>query len=848
MLGERSPIAGTPYALTYQSDRVPGRQSGSTLTIPLTGANPPASIARVNLTVEVAGRTTSISMDRAANLAHTFVFDGKDAYGRPVQGRQKVNVKVDWVYPAVYRTPQTFAASFAQAGGARLSTATNGTRQEISLSQTWNGNVGGVSAPSVSALAGWNIDVHHTYDPVGRTLYLGDGTKRSAEGANYDVMETTRSGLSAPEGMVKLPDGALIVADSSAHVIRKVVPGGATTIIAGTPGASGFSGDGGPADEAEFDHPADVAVAPDGAIYVADQGNNRVRRIFGGTISTVAGTGDGGYTGDDGPALAAELDEPTDIAVDRAGSLFVVERANNVVRRIGANGVINTLAGNGSPGFGGDGLVATSARLRAPRDVMVAADGGVFIADAGNNRIRRVDPDGTIKTVAGDGLDTFDGDGGPATAAGLDTPSAIIPLRDGGMMIADAGHARLRKVNAEGRITTVAGNGIHGFAGDGGAAGRARVDFPQAIALGNDDTVYFADAGANRIRALAPSLPGLELGEITIPSQDGRSLFVFDRSGRHLRTVDTLTNEVVLRFAYDTRGRLIEIEDGDGSKTQIERDLNTGRLTRIVAPDGQATALSVSAGGYISSITNPGGNRIGLEYDAGGLLKRLTDPRNFVHSFDYDAAGRLIKDSAPGSFQTLSRSVFNRVVTVTRTSGQGRTTAYRTERLADGSFKRTVTDEVGPGDDHARRPGRRHDGHAPGRHGRHRRTRARPALRHGGAADAADDDHEPGRPPDDDRPHPQRRPAHAGLAAGTAHDDGHGDGQWPHADDRLRRRDSPLHRYLPHRPHAAHRRRRPGPPAAHRGRRSHPRHLHLQRSRAADAVRTGPEPLADVRL
>ena len=103
----------------------------------------------------------------------------------------------------------------------------------------------------------------------------------------------------------------------------------------------------------------------------------------------------------------------------------------------------------------------------------------------------------------------------------------------------------------------------------------------------------------------------------------------------------------------------------------------------------------MSAGGYISSITNPGGNRIGLEYDTGGLLRRLTDPRNFVHSFDYDVAGRLIKDTAPGSFQTLSRSVFNRVVTVTRTSGQGRTTAYRTERLADGSFKRTVTDEVG---------------------------------------------------------------------------------------------------------------------------------------------------------
>ena len=199
--------------------------------------------------------------------------------------------------------------------------------------------------------------------------------------------------------------------------------------------------------------------------------------------------------------------------------------------------------------------MATGAKLRSPRDVAVReSDGSVFVADGGNHRVRRIDPDGTIETVAGDGSDGYRGDGGLATRASLDTPTAVMPLRDGGLLIADAGNATLRKVAPQGTIDTVAGNGTPGSRGDGGPAAQARIDFPQAIALGADDTIYLADYGNDRVRALAPSLPGLSLAEFTIASTDGGSLYVFDRSGRHLRTIDTLTRATVLSFGYDGAG------------------------------------------------------------------------------------------------------------------------------------------------------------------------------------------------------------------------------------------------------------------------------------------------------
>ncbi len=190
--------------------------------------------------------------------------------------------------------------------------------------------------------------------------------------------------------------------------------------------------------------------------------------------------------------------------------------------------------------------------------------------------------------------------------------------------------------------------------------------------LGTDDTIYVADMGNDRVRALAPSLPGLSLGEFTIASEDGRSLFVFDRSGRHLRTVDTLTKAVVLRFSYDSRGRLTGIENGDGLMTHdpARRGRPADRDRRPARADH---GLQVSAAGYLSRIQNPAGDRLLASYDADGLLTQLTDPRDGVHRFEYDALGRLTRDEAPdSSSQTLTRTVAGGATTVTRRSGEGR--------------------------------------------------------------------------------------------------------------------------------------------------------------------------------
>ncbi|HEV2815303.1 MAG TPA: RHS repeat-associated core domain-containing protein, partial [Solirubrobacteraceae bacterium] len=690
-LGESVRVAGTPYELTYTSERQPGRRTSDALEIPLTGATVPANLARVDLDIEVAGRTISKSFPPAANQAETFIFDGKDAYQRTVQGRQRVDVRIDYVYPAVYREPGAFVSSFAAIGNAALSG--NPARTEISVGQRWSGYVGGLSAPA-GALGGWGLDVHHSYDPIGRTLYLGDGTRRSAEGQNFDVISTLSDGLSFPEGLAATEEGHLLVADSSAHVIRRIAEDGTTTVVAGT-GAAGYGGDGGPATAAVLNHPSDVAVTRDGSVLVADEGNNRVRRIGpGGTISTVAGTGEGGYAGDGGPALGAALDEPSDVATAADGALYVVDRANHAVRRIGPDGIITTVAGNGTPGSGGDEGLGADARLRSPRDVTVR-DGSVFVADGGNHRVRRIDPGGTIHTVAGNGQDGYSGDGGRATDATLDTPSAIVALPDGGLLVADAGSAVVRKVAPEGTIATIAGNGTPGFRGDGSPAASARIDFPQALVLAPDGTVYLADAGNDRVRKLAPGLPGLQLGEFTLPDEDGQHLFVFSRSGRHLRTVDTLTGADVLRFLYDAQGRLGSVRDGDGLETTINRNPSQAPAS-IVGPYGHTTSLQSSAAGLLGRIENPAGERVLMEYDAGGLLTKLTDEVDGVHTFEYDALGRLTKDVAPGNaVQTLSRSVQGGAVTVTRTSAEGRVTTYKMERTAEGAIKRTVTDPSG---------------------------------------------------------------------------------------------------------------------------------------------------------
>src|SRR2546425_416789 len=292
------------------------------------------------------------------------------------------------------------------------------------------------------------------------------------------------------------PGGNLYLADAS-YRVRKVNGDGIITTIACN-GTSGFTGDGGPATAASC-VPYRVARDSAGNLYVADGSSRRIRKVSAaGIITTVAGRGTGQSSGDGGPATLAELIQPLGVAVDPAGNVYIADEGSNRIRKVNTAGIISTIAGNDTQGFSEDGGPATSASLNDPRGVAVDPTGNVYITDRGNNRIRKVNTEGIISTIAGNGKQGFSGDGGPATSASLNKPREVAVDLAGNVYISDAGNFRIRKVNPAGVISTVAGRGTSGFTGDGGPASSAQL-VPRGVAVGVQADLYIAD-GSLRIR------------------------------------------------------------------------------------------------------------------------------------------------------------------------------------------------------------------------------------------------------------------------------------------------------------------------------------------------------------
>jgi DNA-binding beta-propeller fold protein YncE len=275
---------------------------------------------------------------------------------------------------------------------------------------------------------------------------------------------------------------------------------GRITTVAGH-GAPGYWGDDGPATAALFNNPAGIAIDPVGNLYIADCGNHCIREVdLNGIIKTIAGTGDRGYNGDTYPATWARLNEPTDVAIDSTGQIYIADRNNHAIRKIQTNGIIVTVAGNGSPGYSGDGGEAIDAMLNYPTDLSVDKEGNLYIADCLNSCIRRIDVDGHIETIAGNGTAGYAGDGEPAAAAILNYAGGVTVDSAGELYITDSGNHRLRKVNTAGIITTLAGNGDMGYSGDGGQAIYAILSYPYSITVDSADCIYFCDMNNDLIR------------------------------------------------------------------------------------------------------------------------------------------------------------------------------------------------------------------------------------------------------------------------------------------------------------------------------------------------------------
>jgi trimeric autotransporter adhesin len=304
--------------------------------------------------------------------------------------------------------------------------------------------------------------------------------------------------------------GNLFIADTNNKRIRKVSPAGVIATVAGN-GIRGSSDDrnnGKTATSVPLYFPLGIAVDSEGNLYICETSQGLIRKVTSvGVISTIAGNGTHGYSGDGGQATLAQLYLPRAIAVDSTGNLFIADTDNHRIRKVTLDGVITTIVGNGTAGYSGDDGRATSAQLSRPSDVAVDSAGNLYIADTVNNRIRKVTPAGVITTIAGNGMSGSSGDGGPAASARLIHPSGVTIDSAGNLYIVGENMCRIRKVSLDGLITTVAGgNGFSaGFSGDGGLAVSAQLAGPQAVAVDSAGNLYIADTGNNRIRRVSPS-------------------------------------------------------------------------------------------------------------------------------------------------------------------------------------------------------------------------------------------------------------------------------------------------------------------------------------------------------
>jgi len=278
-------------------------------------------------------------------------------------------------------------------------------------------------------------------------------------GASFgDNGPATKATLNNPQGVAVDTNGNWFIADNDDNVVRKVGADGVITTVAGKYTLNGtFGGDSGQATNASLNHPNNLVVSPAGTLYIADILNQRIRRVStSGTISTFAGNGTAAYSGDGLSATSSSLNYPACVALDAVGNLFIADLANSRVRKV-SGGILTTAAGKATSGFSGDGGSATSASLSHPQGIAFDAAGNLYIADTGNHRVRKVNINGVISTVAGNGTTNFTGDGGLAINAGLNQPWSVCADSSGNLFIADYGHNRIRKVDSTGNISTVAG-------------------------------------------------------------------------------------------------------------------------------------------------------------------------------------------------------------------------------------------------------------------------------------------------------------------------------------------------------------------------------------------------------
>jgi sugar lactone lactonase YvrE len=425
--------------------------------------------------------------------------------------------------------------------------------------------------------------------------FAADGqitTFAGTTGGFGDGEALTIAKFNQPEGLGLSADGAtVLIADANNHRIRKLDLASNIVSTAAGDGVADLFGDGGQAVNASVDTPTDVAFAAGSSavFYIADSKNHRIRRVAAdGTITTYAGTSQG-LSGDGGPATTAQFNGPRELAII-GDALLVADAGNNRIRRIDANGIVTTVAGS-TLGFSGDGGPAISAQLNSPRGVTPTADGGFLIADAGNSRIRKVDAAGTITTVGGSGAG-FGGDGGNATDAKFANPSDVVEIGNGGFIVADTANNRIRRVTPLGATFTISG-GAPGLGGDGGPASAAQLNTPNSLQFAPGGGLLVGDTANHRIRRVA------DFGQVPAPELF-RSVGVVPVSGTVTVKPRARAGFIPLREA-DLAPNISDIDATAGQVDVTVRD-HVGQLRTVHADRGTFLMSQPTSGSVIGDL------------------------------------------------------------------------------------------------------------------------------------------------------------------------------------------------------------------------------------------------------
>jgi uncharacterized protein (TIGR03437 family) len=479
-------------------------------------------------------------------------------------------------------------------------------------------------------------------------LYIMDGLnqrirKVTPDGIIKTISGTGQAGFSGDNGPAAAAALNLdlwrgsIVLDSAGNIffsdrlnscIRRIGTDGIIRTVAGN-GQAGYSGDNGPATAATLRDPTGVALGSDQSLYIADTDNNVVRKVSPtGVITTIAGTGAAGFSGDGGPARTAVLNAPTNVLLDSAGNILITDNNNSRVRRIAPDGAIVTVVGNGLYRFSPDGAPASTSFLYHPRGIAIDRGGNIFIADTDNHRIRKLSPDGTITTVAGNGLPGFSGDGGPGRNAQINGPIEVALDSVGNLYFNDYNNGRIRKLSASGIITTIAGTGqFDAFSGDGGPATAAALNRPRGVAVAPDDTLYISDDGNNRIRRI------LSTGVINTVVGSGDRGFAGD-GGPAVRASLNLDPFDGGGLTFDSAGTLYFSDHNNSRVRRVTRD---GTIS-TVAGNGTAGFSGDNGAATAATLRFPGGLAVGPDgslyiADRFNFRIRRIDPAGVIHTF-----------------------------------------------------------------------------------------------------------------------------------------------------------------------------------------------------------------------